>query len=231
MKIKNPFRGFTKFEIVLWLSSCFFTIVLFLFNPQKDYLSLAASLLGVTSLIFVARGNVIGQGLILIFSILYAIISYRFSYFGEMITYLGMTAPIALFSAIEWLRNPYKKGENEVKTEKLTAKKIIILTAATVIVTAIFYYVLKYFNTPNLFFSTVSVATSFSASALMLLRSPYYAIAYGCNDIVLIILWILAAMENIGFLSMVLCFVIFLVNDIYGFISWKRMAERQSKGC
>jgi len=45
---------------------------------------------------------------------------------------------------------------------------------------------------------------------------------------VLILLWILAAMENITYISVIICFVMFLVNDLYGFISWRNMEKRQS---
>ena len=58
-------------------------------------------------------------------------------------------------------------------------------------------------------------------------RSPYFALAYAANDVVLIVLWILAARENISYLSVIICFVMFLVNDLYGYFSWKRMEKRQ----
>ena len=38
---------------------------------------------------------------------------------------------------------------------------------------------------------------------------------------------ILAAFENVSYLSVVVCFAAFLANDIYGFISWRRMERRQ----
>ena len=61
------------------------------------------------------------------------------------------------------------------------------------------------------------------------MRSPYYAIAYAGNDIVLIVLWVLASIQDISYLPMVLCFVMFFANDIYGFINWKRMRKRQER--
>ena len=51
-------------------------------------------------LIFNAKGNPFGQFLMVIFSMLYGIISFNFKYYGEMITYLGMTMPMALFALI-----------------------------------------------------------------------------------------------------------------------------------
>ena len=81
----------------------------------------------------------------------------------------------------------------------------------------------------NLMLSTVSITTSFLASYLTFMRSPYYALAYAANDIILIGLGVMASIKNITYLSMVLCFVMFFVNDMYGLINWKRMERRQKK--
>ena len=58
-------------------------------------------------------------------------------------------------------------------------------------------------------------------------RSPYFSLAYAANDVVLIVMWTMAAAEDISYLSVIICFVTFLVNDLYGFINWKRMEKRQ----
>lgn len=224
MKICNKLN---KTEFAIWLLSVITIAVSFLLVSEKDYLTLTASLIGATALIFVAKGEVLGQILTVVFSIFYGVISFKFRYFGELITYVGMTAPIALMSAVTWLKNPYKKGESEVKIAKLTKGKIILMIVLTAVTTFVFYFILRYFNTANLFFSTVSVATSFSASYLMLFRSPYYAVAYAANDVVLIILWVLASVTNIQYVPMVICFVIFLVNDLFGFISWQKRKKQQ----
>ncbi len=228
MKIKNPFLLLSKFELALWLTSAVVVIVSFLFGDKSNILSLIASLVGVTALIFVAKGHVLGQTLTVIFSLLYAVISFEFRYYGEMITYLGMTAPIAVLSIVSWLRHPYEEGKSEVKVAHLSPMKLVSVFLLTLIVTFAFYYILKYFNTANLIFSTISVATSFLASYLMFLRHPTYALAYAANDIVLIILWILATMTSISYLPMVVCFLMFLANDIYGFYNWSRMRTRQN---
>lgn len=229
MNYKNPFKTFTKFEWILWISSIILIMVLFLMIPKRDIYTLCASLIGVTALVLLAKGDVMGQILTVVFSLLYALISYRFHYYGEMITYLGMTAPIAILSAISWIRHPYEESKNEVKIADLNRANIFWLVLLTIVVTITFYFVLKLFDTANLFVSTLSIATSFSASALMFLRSPYYAVAYAGNDVVLVILWIFATMSDISFFPMILCFVIFCVNDIYGFINWRKMRGRQNE--
>lgn len=226
--MKNPFRQLTRFELFLWSISMLISIVSFFFSDAQSPVSLAASLIGVTALIFVAKGYVIGQILMVIFAVLYGIVSYELKYYGEMITYLGMSAPIAIISAITWFKNPYK-GTKEVKVAPLTPKKLSVLLILTTAVTFIFYFILKALGNASLIVSTISVATSFFAASLTILRSPYYAIGYSLNDVVLIILWTIATLSDISKLPMLACFIVFFANDIYGFISWKRMQHRQKE--
>jgi nicotinamide riboside transporter PnuC len=145
-----------------------------------------------------------------------------------MITYLGMTMPMAVVSLISWLRHPYKKTA-EVAVSKLTRGKLIFTAVSSVAVTVGFYFILKAFGTANLLPSTVSVLTSFAAATLTAFRCPYFAVLYAANDLVLIILWILASIEDISYLPMTVCFFMFFINDFYGFICWRRMEKRQAE--
>ncbi len=221
---------FSKSELILWGGSVGLILVSFLIFDRVNFMTLAASLIGVTSLIFNAKGNPFGQALMIVFSLLYGAISYTFSYFGEMITYLGMTGPMALFALIAWLRNPYKGNHAEVAVNRIGKWESMFMYVLTAVVTVVFYFILDHFNTANMIPSTISVTTSFIAVYLTLRRSPYFALAYATNDVVLIVLWILAARENIRYLSVIICFVMFLVNDLYGFFNWKRMEQRQQSG-
>lgn len=226
--MKRILKYFSPFEWGLWLSSLLIITVFFFIFDKEGYLTLIASLLGVTSLIFAAKGNPTGPLLMVFFSILYGIISYSFAYYGEMITYLGMTLPMSVIALVAWLKNPYNGKKSEVKVENLSKKELIFALILTAAVTAAFYFILDAFNTANIIPSTLSVTTSFLAVYLTWRRSPYYALAYAANDIILIILWLMASMHDISYLSVTVCFAVFFVNDLYGFISWRRMAKRQA---
>ena len=227
--MKKLTNYFSKGELTLWGSSAGLILISFFLFDRSNLLTLAASLIGTTSLIFNAKGNPIGQALMVVFSLLYGVISYTFSYFGEMITYLGMTGPMALFALISWLRNPYNGNHAEVAVNRLENKELILMYVLTAVVTFGFFFLLDHFNTANMIPSTLSVTTSFIAVYLTFRRSPYFALAYAANDVVLIVMWTLAAVEVISYLSVIICFVMFLVNDLYGFVSWKRMEKRQMR--
>lgn len=218
-----------KGTYLLWFFSSTVIIVSFFLFEGSNYLSLLASLVGATSLVYCAKGNPVGQILMIAFSIIYGIISYTFAYYGEMITYLGMTLPMAVFSLVSWLKNPYQGNNSEVKVNKISVKEIFLSFFAALFITLGFYFILKALNTANLAVSTVSVATSFFAAYYTFRRSPLYALFYALNDVVLIILWTLATLSSITYLSVLICFAMFLINDVYGFVSWLKMAKRQTE--
>ncbi len=228
--MKKYLLYFTKWEKALWVSSVAIICVFYAVFDGSGWMKLIASLIGVTSLIFLAKGNPFGNVLMIIFSVLYAIISYSFLYYGEMITYVGMTAPMALFSLVSWLKNPYGKTKSQVKVRELTPKIFIVGVVLTVVVTVVFYYILSALNTANIVPSTISVLTSFFAAYLTFMRTPYFPLAYAFNDIVLIVMWAMATKEDISYISVIVCFCVFLVNDLYGFINWCRMRKTQKQG-
>lgn len=226
MNIKNYF---SKSEKILWTSSILLITVSFLVFDRENHVTLAASVIGATSLIFIAKGNPVGQILTIIFSIIYGIISYNFAYYGEMLTYLGMTAPMAVIVLVFWLKNPYNGNRAEVRVNRIKRTEIGFMLTLAAVVTTIFYFILRYFNTANLIPSTISVTTSFIAVYLSFRRSPYYALGYAANDVVLIVLWTLATIEDKSYLSVIICFTMFLFNDLYGFYNWNAMQKRQIK--
>ena len=223
----NPFKNLNKNEWILYIVSLAVVGASGAVAGGEGLLSTAASLLGVTALIFVAKGDVYGQVVTIVFSLIYGAVSLKFRYYGELITYVGMSAPAAFVTLISWLKHPYKDSD-EVEVSHLTKKKAATVFVLSVAVSVAFYFILKSLNTNNLVVSTVSVFTSFAACTLLIMRLPYYAIAYSLNDIVLIVLWILASIKDVQYLPMVFCFVMFLANDLYGFYNWKKMRKRQS---
>ena len=158
---------------------------------------------------------------------MYAAIAWGYRYWSEVITFMGLSVPMSIVSLVTWIRNPSKR-EGEVKVRTLSRRICILIVLASIPVTAFFGVVLKKLNTPNLPVSTVSITTSFLGAAFTVLRSPLYALGYSLNDIILIVLWILASLTDPKYIPVVVEFMIFLVNDLYGFYSWRlREAELQ----
>lgn len=228
---KKPFSSFSTGEKCLWILSSALILVSFFVFGGRNFLTLLASLIGAASLIFNAKGHPLGQLLMVIFSLLYGVISYAAAYYGEMATYLGMTCPMALFSLIVWLKHPYEGNRAEVAIRRLSRTELLLLFPLSAAVTLAFFFLLRALGTSQLPLSTLSVTTSFLAVFLTARRSAFYALAYAANDVVLIALWILAAQTDPSGYPVVVCFSVFLLNDLYGFFNWRKMHRRQSASC
>ena len=79
-EIKSSFKNLNSFEKRLWLLSLIVVTISFLIFRSENFMTLIASLIGVTALIFVAKGDVLGQILTIVFSLLYSLISFGFAY-------------------------------------------------------------------------------------------------------------------------------------------------------
>jgi len=228
-RLKLPFPHFTAADLFLYGASVVLILLSFFLFSRSGCMSLVASLVGVTSLTFCAKGNPIGQVLMIVFSILYGIISFGYAYYGEMITYVCMSLPMAVVSLISWVKHPYAGDHSQVAVRRMRARDWWIIAGSDIAVTVAFYFILRALGTANLIPSTVSVTTSFAAASMSFRRSPCFALAYAANDVVLLVLWILASLEDTSYLSVVVCFAVFLLNDLNSFRCWRRMEKAQAK--
>ena len=217
----------SKKEFILWGVSEVLLVLSFMLSGS-NLLLLGAAMMGVTSLILLAKGEPLGQFLTICFSVLYAVISCEQRLYSEMITYLGMTLPSAFITMIIWIKHPFEEGRSVVRVSELNKGKIYFLMISSPVVTLIFYYLLKTLDTPLLIISTISILTSYVASMLMFFRSRHYAIFYALNDLVLITIWTLTSIKDTTYLPMIICFMIFFVNDSYAFLNWKSLKDEQS---
>lgn len=207
-----------------WLGSLAVVAVSNFLGGNVDPLTLIAALTGVTALMLAAKGQAFAQYLMIVFCLLYGAISCR-----EMLTYLGMSLPMAVWSAVTWRRNTAHEVDSTVAIRRLTGRDMALLLLATAAVTALFGWLLAALDTPNLGFSILSVATSFLAAALTMLRSSYYGLGYAANDIVLVVLWVLASCEDPAYIPVAVNFGIFLFHDFYGFLSWKKRERHMAQ--
>lgn len=226
-KFLNKLKYFSVGEWVLLVLSELFIIISFVVFHGDDYFTFFSSMLGVISLLFIAKGNPFGQILMIIFASAYGIVAFSFGYYGETITYLCFSAPMALISLIAWLRNPYKGNKAQVKISDLTAGKVLGIFAFATVFTVVGYFILKLLGTANILPSTLSLFTSAVAVGFSALRSPFFALSYAVNDVVLIVLWSMAVKEDVSYLSVVICFTAFLANDLYSFFNWLRIKRKQ----
>ena len=153
-------------------------------------------------------------------------------YYGEMLSLFSerRCPPWRYLRLYSWLRNPHNGNKAEVKVGSLGKKEIVFMwVVAAISNRRILFRYRTTFNTANI------VPSAISGHDELCLRLPdfcrrgqFFALGYAANDVVLIVLWVLASIADARYcFGRRTRFAAFLVNDIYGFLSWRKMKERQ----
>ena len=223
--MKKLFKDWTKFEIFLLLSS----IAIIIFSGvfcKSTILTIICSITGILCALMQAKGKIMSQFIGLVLVVLYSILSFENKYYGEVLIYIFIMLPLFVSGIISWIKN-VDKETNIVNENELSKKEWIILTTISIILFIGLYYLLKYFNTSQLFVSTLSMVTSLFATYLVARRSKYGFLFYIGNDIILFILWGMPVIYGqLILIPMLISPLIYFINDSYGWISWNRRAEK-----
>lgn len=229
-RLLNFFKNWSVFEIVFIMCSVVIVTIGFVVGEDKNIYSFIVSIVGVLSVIFLAKGWIIAPIVGILYSVLYGILAITMRYYGEMIVYIGIMLPMNIMSIISWLKNRDKENESQVVVNKISTKEYVYLAVATLILAVGLYFVLKALHTSELVISTMSLVAGIIAAYMSYRRSPYYAIAFLFTDLVRIVLWGISLFGGTAmYLPTVLCFVMFVVSDVYGLIHWRMEEKRQSR--
>lgn len=227
--LKRVFKGWNLFEVIFLALSITAITICFAVGEDKNPLSYIGSLIGVTSVLMIAKGLISAQFLSIAYCALYITVSIMQKYYGEAIIYAAIMLPLSIFTIFSWYKHRSSENKAVVKINKIHGMEYLYVVLAAIPLTVGFFFLLRALNTHQLIISTISLITSLVASYLELRRCSYYALGFMLNDIVLIVLWSLEMVSNgIGFLPTVISFCVFFVNDTYGLIHWKMQEKKQN---
>ncbi len=228
--MKKFLKNWKWYEILFLAVSWIILICCFAFSPEKNWLSLASSILGVFTVITVAKGLVYAPIMCIVNLVFYVAISVTEHYWGEVLINVCLILPVSISTIVSWFKNRSKENKDIVKVNRIGGKEYGLLILGTAVITIAFYFLLRALNTNELIVSTISLVTSALAEYLLLRRCPFYALAYAGNDVVLIVLWGLSvANHGLQFLPLVICYCVYLFGDFYGFFKWCKEYRKQNK--
>ena len=226
--MKKLFSDWTKFEIML-LSFSLLIVITSGIICNSTILTIICSITGILCALTQAKGKVISQFIGLVLVVLYSILSFQNKYYGEVLIYIFIMLPLFISGIISWIRN-VNEETNTVEKNDLTKKEWMILTIISIGLFIGLYYLLKYFNTSQLFVSTLSMVTSLFATYLVARRSKYGFLFYIGNDIILFILWGIPVIQGeLVLIPMLFNPIINFVNDSYAWFSWNKRGKNEKK--
>lgn len=225
--MKKIFKDWTRFEISILLCSIF-TVLTSGILCKSEWLTIVCSITGIICALTQAKGKLVSQFIGIIVVVFYSILSFQNRYYGEVLIYIFIMLPLFVSGIISWFKN-MNKATNTVKENNIAKKEWIILTIISLVLFVVLYYLLKYFNTSQLFVSTLSMVTSLFATYLVARRSKYGFLFYMGNDIILLILWGLPVIQGAWILVPMLANpIINFINDTYAWTSWNKREKEET---
>lgn len=220
-------KEWTKFEKILLFASVILVALIGIIF-KSDLLTTTCSIVGIITALLLAKGKNLGQIFGLLIVALYSIVSFKNKYYGEVIIYICIMLPMYIIGIISWIKHQNKEI-NSVEVNTIKTKEWVIVSTASIAAFIGMYFLLKFFNTNQLFISSLSVIDSFFAIYLGIRRSKYSFYFYVVNDLILIALWGIPVISgDLILLPMVFNPTINLINDTYGIYNWKKLEKIQS---
>ncbi len=224
--IKKIFGKWNIVELALYIAGLALIIVMSACFGAS-WTSALAGIFGLSCVLFSAKGKIISIFFTWIMIVFYSLLSYKNKYYGEVFINIFMMFPMTVVQLAAWLKNLGK--DYVVKVNSIKKTEIIIVFAVAAAAFVAFYFILRALNTSQLIFSTVSIVTSVLATYFHSRRSRYGFLAFLVNDAVLCVLWLLATLQDVKNIAMLTAVSLYVISDIYGFISWGILQKRQQK--
>lgn len=219
-------KSWSKLEKTLLITSIGIVTVLSVIF-KSNVLTTVCSIVGIITALLLAKGKNEGQIFGILITILYSIVSFKNKFYGEVLIYIVLMLPMYILGIISWANHKNEKT-NSVDVNKINKLELLMIFLLAIIIYVGVYFLLKAFNTNELYVSSFSVVTSLFAAYLQVRRSKHTFLCYAFNDIVLITLWGLPVIEGDLMLLPMLCNpCINLINDCYGIYNWRKLEKMQ----
>ncbi len=219
-------KDWTKIEKYLLFSSIILVSLVGIIFEAKLTTTIS-SIGGILTALLLAKGKNLGQVFGVISAFLYSFVSFKNKFYGEVIIYMCIMLPMYLIGILSWIKHQSKKT-NTIQINNIKLKEWIIISIICIIAFIGIYWLLKIFDTKELFISSLSVVSSLFAIYLGIRRSKYSFYFYIMNDFILIMLWGLPVLSGtVSLIPMVFNPIINFINDSYGIYNWNKLEKIQ----
>lgn len=216
--------GWTRFE-KLWLG-VFTAVNLALFVAWDDsLLGLVTSLTGMMTVVLVAKGRISNYWFGMVNVTLYAWLSYRNRYFGEVMLNLGYFLPMQFVGLWLWSRHRRLDAAvgDQVRVTRLSNRQRLFWLLVSVAATVGYGFVLRAMGGGLPFFDSTSTVLSVIAMFLMVRRVSEQWVLWITVNVVSVYMWAFAVGQTGRDVTMVVMWSAYLVNSVYGWYNWRRL--------
>lgn len=207
-------KGRNIFEHMFLLTGIVLQFIVY-YITKDTMISLVSGITGIISVVLCSQRKISFYffGFIQLFTYMYLAWQQRF--YGELVENIFYIITM-IIGIITWLKN-YNKDEQIVESKRLSIIQLSIISSIMILLCIIVgYYMSNYTDNTQPYMDSFSTIPAFIAQSLLMLRYREQWIFWVIIDIVSIFMWSIA-----GNWIMVIQFIFWTINCLYGYIKWK----------
>ena len=223
----DQFRGWRKSEIV-WLCFSISSIVSLSILWGDGALGITAAATGMAYTVLAGKGKVSCFLFGLINTPIYAYLAFSCGYYGDFslnVYYFAMMFP----GIISWLKNSSADNEEGIKRTSLPQKSRLLLLAACIAAILPLWAILHALDGSRPLCDAMTNVLSIAAMILTVKRAIEEWVLWIAVNAIEVFMWYRAWCSGSGNISILLMWMLFLVNGIYLLTLWLRIERRNLK--
>lgn len=225
-RVTRFFKDWTIFEKI-WLAVFTFLVIGLSLYWQDTLMGVICSLTGIWCVVLVAKGRISNYWVGIVNVILYAIISYGYKYYGEVMLNVIYFLPMQFIGAYIWIKNKKPNSKDNVVIKALNNKYRLLWTVVSVLGVLSYGAFLKSIGGAMPYIDAMSTVLSVIAMLLMAFRFFEQWVLWVVVDVVTIVLWFVVMANGGNDVSILLMWIAYLVNAVYGLYNWIKMYNLQ----
>ena len=226
--IKLETSGWKWYEL-LYLAACTLAIFIPSVIARDSAMAVISATCGAISVVLTGKGKLGTYIFGGIQCALYAIISYRATYYGETLLNVFYLLPLEVVGFMQWKKNMNSENAEVVKL-KMTGRQRITWAAVLAVGTVALGFILKHYNDAMPFMDAFTTGGTMIAFVLTVKRYSENWWIWIAINVATVSMWlknVLAGGENAS-IATLLMWSVYLVNSVIMLIRWMREANRNS---
>lgn len=220
--LKHLWNGYNTFEKLFLLLGVLLQIGVFVVCHDSP-LNIVSGLAGVVSVVMCAKGRTMFYFVGFIQTVTYLVLAWQNRFYGEVLENLFYFVTM-IWGIFIWKNNEVtnEDGTQDVLAKKFTLSQWVISVVGTIVATFIMGYWLDGIGSAQAYTDAATNVMAVFAQLLMVWRYREQWIWWLVIDVFCIKMWFVA-----GNWSMVVMYIFWTVNTVYGFLNWSKLNRLQ----
>lgn len=218
-------KNWNLYEII-WLSIFCGAALILALIMEDSLFGLSTFITGIFCVLLAAKGNVLTYIFGMYNTFGYAYLSYINGFYGEMGLNILFFVPMNIIGFVFWRK---RIQHNIVEMRRLNAKDFSYLIFICILSIGVLGWALSLIKTQNTpYIDATTNILSIAATFLMIWRYREQWILYIILNVFTIIMWIIRTMQGSSDgIMMIVMWIAFLTNAIYGYFVWSKRTSQQ----